>query len=235
MPRVSCPYDPASERKHGVCAVKRSGNRSRFDDRVAHEVRQRHLCGRNQAQLVLALEREQVRGELRQLARAEQRRIVDEIRHVRLGVAVLARVHVEHELRDRAMQVRDLALQDDEAAAGQLRGGIEVDEAELLAERHVIERLERELRRSAPPPQLDVRRRVRAVGNRRDAAGSAARQETRRARSRATASLASPAPSSSPSVPTSRFSASTSPPAALARPIAFERSLRVWRKPSTRI
>ncbi len=36
-----------------------------LDDRVAHEVRQRHLGSRNQAQLVLALEREQVRGELR--------------------------------------------------------------------------------------------------------------------------------------------------------------------------
>ena len=80
---------------------------------------------------------------------------------------MLARVHVEHELRDRAMQVRDLALQDDEAAAGELRGRIEVDEPELLAERNVIERLERELRRSAPSPQLDVRGRVGAVGNRR--------------------------------------------------------------------
>ena len=86
--------------------VRRQAQRQpiRFDDRVAHEVRQRHLGRRNQAQLVLALEREQIRGELRQLARAEQRRIVDEIRHVRLAVAVLARVHVEHELRDRAMQ-----------------------------------------------------------------------------------------------------------------------------------
>ena len=74
MPRVSWPYDPASERKHGVCAVKRIGNRVGFDDRVAHEIRQRHLGRRNQAQLVLAFEREQIRRELRQLAGAEQRR-----------------------------------------------------------------------------------------------------------------------------------------------------------------
>ena len=26
MPRVSWPYEPASERKHGVCAVNRSGS-----------------------------------------------------------------------------------------------------------------------------------------------------------------------------------------------------------------
>ena len=28
MPRVSWPYEPASERKHGVCAVRRIGSRS---------------------------------------------------------------------------------------------------------------------------------------------------------------------------------------------------------------
>ncbi len=132
------------------------------------------------------------------------------------------------------MQVRDLALQARRSGAGQLRGRIEVDEAELLAERHVIERLERELRRSAPAPQLDVRRRIRTVGNRRVQQIRQSRQESRRARRQGTASRASPAPSSSPSEPTSLFSASTSPPAALARPIAFERSLRVWRRPSTR-
>src|SRR5262245_55021745 len=54
------------------------------------------------------------------------------------------------------MQLRNGAFQDDEARARQLRGGVEIDEAELLADRHVIERLERELGRSAPAAQFHV-------------------------------------------------------------------------------
>ena len=79
---------------------------------------------------------------------------------------MLARVQIQHQLRDRAMQTRDRALQHDEASTRKFRGGIEIDEPELLAERNVIERLERELRRIAPPSYLDVRRGVRAFGNR---------------------------------------------------------------------
>ncbi len=189
----------------------RIGSSFSLDDRVAHEIRQRYLGRRNEPELVLAFEREQVRGELRQLAGTEQRRIVDEIGHVRLGVAVLARVHVEHQLRDRAMQARDRALRARRSGTRELRGGIEIDEPELLAERDVIERLERELRRIAPPPHLDVRRGVRAFGNR---LVQHVRQPGEKSSSSAAsaASLVSPAPSSSPSAPTSRFSASTSPP-----------------------
>ena len=79
---------------------------------------------------------------------------------------MLARVQIEHQLRDCSMQARDRALQHDEASTRELRGGIEIDEPELLAERDVIERLERELRRISPPSYLDVRRGVRAFGNR---------------------------------------------------------------------
>ena len=52
----------------------------------------------------------------------------------------------------RAMQARHHPFEHDEACARQFRGSVEIDETELLAERYVIERLERELRRSAPAP-----------------------------------------------------------------------------------
>ena len=55
-----------------------------------------------------------------------------QVRHVHLGVAVLARVQVEHELRQRAVQPRDAAAHDGEARAGDLRGGFEIEAAELL-------------------------------------------------------------------------------------------------------
>ena len=63
------------------------------------------------------------------------------------------------------MQARERARQHDEARTGELGGRIEVHETELLAERDVIERRERELRRRAPAPHLDVRLGVGAVGN----------------------------------------------------------------------
>jgi hypothetical protein len=43
-------------------------------------------------------------------------------------------MHVEHELRDRAVQLRQVALHDDEARAGDLRCGGEVEAAKALAE-----------------------------------------------------------------------------------------------------
>jgi hypothetical protein len=78
---------------------------------------------------------------------------------------VLARVHIEHELDQRPMEARDRAAQHDEPATRKLRGRIEIDEAEPLAERDVIERRKRHLGRRAPPPHLDVRVRVTPVGN----------------------------------------------------------------------
>ena len=62
-----------------------------------------HLGRRDQAQLRIDIERKQIRRELRQLARAEQRSVVHEIRNVRLAVTVLLRLHVEHQLRERAL------------------------------------------------------------------------------------------------------------------------------------
>ena len=63
-------------------------------------------------------------------------------RNVQLRVAVLARVQVQHELRQGAMQPRNAALQHREARTGNLRGGLEIDSAQLFAERDVIQRLE---------------------------------------------------------------------------------------------
>ena len=78
------------------------------------------------------LHREHVGLELGQLRGADQRLRVDDVRRVALGVAVLARLHVEHELRERAVQAREVAAQEREARAGELRRRREVEQARGL-------------------------------------------------------------------------------------------------------
>jgi hypothetical protein len=51
-------------------------------------------------------------------------------------------VDVEHEVHQRAAQLRSGAVQDRETRAGDLRGAVEVDDAQLLAEVGMLLRLE---------------------------------------------------------------------------------------------
>ncbi len=151
--------------------------RLRVEDLAADRVRERDLGGRDQVErLRLALlpalpHREHVGLELRQLRRADERLGVDDVGRVALDVAVLARLDVEHELRERAVQAREPAAQEREARARELRGRLEVEQAEALAEVRVI--LHREVERARRPPAADLdvvvgrpadwRRRVREV------------------------------------------------------------------------
>jgi hypothetical protein len=99
-------------------------------DLVAHKVGQRHFAGRDQVQrgvvsggfalLPALLGGEQVALKLGQLAGAAQRVGVDDVGHIALGVAVLLRLHVQHELRQRAVQAGDRPLHHGEARARQL-------------------------------------------------------------------------------------------------------------------
>ena len=107
---------------------------------------------------------------------------VDDVRRVALGVAVLARLHVEHELRERAVQPREAAAQEREARAGELGGGREVEQAERLAEVGVIRDREVERARRAPAAHLDVVVGRLADRRRRRAGGSAGRAGSRAAR-----------------------------------------------------
>ena len=108
MPRVSLPDAPASERKQGVSAVRRSGSSSSAVICSRDQVGQRHLGGGDQPAAVGGVE--QVLGELRQLAGAEHRLVAHQQRRRDLGVAVLLGLDVEHELAERPLQPRQLAL-----------------------------------------------------------------------------------------------------------------------------
>ena len=74
-----------------------------IEDLVAMEVRQRHLSGGHQPQ-VLTFDAECVGSKLRQIGGARHRRAVDEHGRQDLDVAVLARVRVEHELHQGPLQ-----------------------------------------------------------------------------------------------------------------------------------
>ena len=79
--------------------------------------------------------------ELGQLARAIQRRSIDDIGRVALGVAVRAGLQVQHELGQRAVQAGDRAAHEREARAGQLGGHVEI-QAQRLAHGNVVARFE---------------------------------------------------------------------------------------------
>ena len=147
----------------------------RFDDLLAHQVGQRHFRRRDQVQVLQALlflevlpplQREQVGLELRQLARPRQRLARHQVGHVGLRVAMLSRVQVEHELRQRSMQPRHGAAHHGEAGPGDPRRRLEVEPAELLAERDMVQRREVQLPRLSPAAKLDVGRLVPALGHR---------------------------------------------------------------------
>ena len=73
-----------------------------------------------------------------------------------LGVAVLAGVHVEHEIDERALELGAHVPVEGEARAGDLGGALEIENAELRAQVPVRLGLEIELRRLAAAADLDV-------------------------------------------------------------------------------
>ncbi len=141
MPRVSRPALPASERKHGLCAVSLIGSRaaSRICSRTVlvseiSLVLIRVLLGalivtatRDGSSVASTVDPEHVVLELRQLTCAFENFTVDDVGRVALGVAMLLRLHVEHELRQCPMQACCRAAQEGEARAAQLGAGVEVD------------------------------------------------------------------------------------------------------------
>ena len=129
-------------------------------DLAAHGVRQRDLGRRDEVEPLgrgrivrvdaALLHREHVGFEFRQLRRADQRLGVDDVGRVALGVAVLARLRVEHELRERAVQPREPAAQEREARAGELGRRGEVEQPEAFADVGVVARPESRTRAACP-------------------------------------------------------------------------------------
>src|SRR6185437_11451828 len=130
--------------------------------RVVGEVGQRQLGGRHQPEAVVGMEH--VLGEARQLADPVGGVVAHQQRWVDLGVAALLRgMQVEHELRDGALQSRQLALHEHEARTGDLGRRSKVHLAVRLTQRHMVLRREREVALAAVAADLDVAGLVGAV------------------------------------------------------------------------
>ena len=123
---------------------------------VPVQVRQRHLAGRDEIQVPLVADLEQVFLELRELPGADQRLRVGEERRLHLDVAVLAGVQLQHEVDERARQSGAGAHQDREPRTGQLGAAFEVDDAEGGSQIPVRLGLELEDGWVGVPPHLDI-------------------------------------------------------------------------------
>ena len=120
-------------------------------DLVAHDVGDRHLRGGNQVELAFLPARhgEQVLLELGQLPGAAHARRIHQVRRIDLGVAMLARMHVEHELGKRTVQARERPGHERKARAADLGGGGEIEHPQRLADIDVILHRKIELPRRA--------------------------------------------------------------------------------------
>ena len=77
---------------------------------------------------------EQIVGELRELTRAEERRVLHEERRQHFDIAVLSRVHLQHEMDERTLEPRRISEQHRETRSGELRRTLEVEQAEPFAD-----------------------------------------------------------------------------------------------------
>ena len=118
-------------------------------------------------QILVPCRHELIVQELRQLRRAEHGVVAHQHRRLDLGIAVLHRVQVQHELLERARQPRERPLQHDEARARELRRRLEIHQAERLADLEMLLRREAvgKNRRLAVAAHLDIVVLVLAVGN----------------------------------------------------------------------
>ena len=172
------------------------------EDLVAHDVGQRDLRGRDQVErLAVAVLRRPCVTENMSASNFGSCVVptsvsrVDHVRRVALGVAVLARVHVEHELRERAMQAREIAAQERRSARRRASPRSRNRAApSAFADVDVVRAREIERARRAPAAHLDVvvGRPARRAST--GAGGSAARAGNRaaspaRARARASSAL----------------------------------------------
>src|SRR5712691_12267861 len=113
---------------------------------------------------VSAFQLEKFRGEFWQLARARERRAVDDKGRQNLRVSVFAGMDVKEEIGEGPFEARTPAFVNSEASAGDFRGCGKIENARTFAHFPVWLRLETKFRRCAPTPNLDILRR--AVPNR---------------------------------------------------------------------
>jgi len=140
-PRVSRPALPASLRKHGLCAVSLIGrlsaanhcSRTVFVSEIFRSGDSVHFCSLPAGNclaaftFLAAIQPRHLVLELGQLARAFEDFAIDDVGCVSTRCSRAPRLDVQHELRERTMQLGHRAAQEREARTGELGAGIEVE------------------------------------------------------------------------------------------------------------
>ncbi len=113
----------------------------RVGDAVAIDVGDRYFGGRCQIGGVIGVQPKQVFFKLWQLTCAKQSFIVNDVRHVRFCIPVLLGLHIEHQLRQRAMQASKRSFENHKSRSGQFDSRFKIERVELFSNLNVIERL----------------------------------------------------------------------------------------------
>src|SRR5207253_11457382 len=103
------------------------------EDFFAVHVRHRDLGGRDQEEILL-LDPERIVLELGELTGSGHRRAVQEERWKDLDVVVLAKVQINHEIQQGALEPGASTLQEIETRCGNLDAALEIEEAEPLTQ-----------------------------------------------------------------------------------------------------
>ena len=128
-------------------------------------IRDRHFRCRHEIKLTRIIELEKIGFKLRQLSRAEKCGAIDDERRQRFDITMLARLHFEHEVDQRAFESRTRAVEDRKTRRSDLRGAFEIEYAECAAEIDVVLRFEIKLRRLSPATNFSIRRLIRSDRN----------------------------------------------------------------------
>ncbi len=139
------------------------GKIGRVQDFVAKKIGDRNF-GRGREPEIGVLDLEQIVLELGKLPGAEQAGRVDQERRQHFGIAVLARVNVQHEVDQRAFQPGADAPIDGKPRAGDFGGALQIQNLQLGPEIPMRLGLKIELARLAPAADFDVV--VRALAHR---------------------------------------------------------------------
>src|SRR3954447_6601113 len=99
---------------------------------------------------------EEVLLKLRQLIGAKQSIAIDDVRGQGFGISMFARVDIEHEVDQRALEPCSGAVKDCKSRGGNLSSTLKVENSQRLAKVHVIFRLEIKFARLSPAANLLV-------------------------------------------------------------------------------
>src|SRR5689334_4785052 len=103
-----------------------------FDYRLTHQIGERDLGSRDEPTAIGGMEL--ILGEFRQLSRTEHGFVTHDQRRIDLGIAMLARMQIDHEIAERALEPGKRAFEYHETGARYLRRCLEVHEPHALAD-----------------------------------------------------------------------------------------------------